>query len=77
MNGLQSVKTWVGTLTEVVLMLLGLGIALSLLAGPSVPFLGDVVKNIIAMVGELGKNGVVGLIALGIILWLFSNRTVS
>ncbi len=77
MNGLQSVKTWVGTLTEVVLMLLGLGIALSLLAGPSVPFLGDVVKNIIAMVGELGKNGVVGLIALGIILWLFSHRTVS
>jgi hypothetical protein len=77
MNGLQSVKTWVGTLTEVVLMLLALGIALSLLAGPSVPFLGNVVTNIIGMVNELGKNGIVGLIALGVILWLFSHRTVS
>jgi ABC-type enterochelin transport system permease subunit len=77
MNGLQTVKSWVGSLTEVALMLLALGIALALLAGPQVPFLGNVVGNIVAMVNELGKNGIVGLIALGIILWLFSNRTVS
>jgi hypothetical protein len=77
MNGLQTVKTWVGGLTEVALMLLALGIALALLAGPQVPFLGNVVGNIVAMVNELGKNGIVGLIALGIILWLFSNRSVS
>jgi ABC-type enterochelin transport system permease subunit len=77
MNGLQTVKTWVGGLTEVALMLLALGIALALLAGPQVPFLGNVVGNIVAMVNELGKNGIVGLIALGIILWLFSHRTVS
>jgi hypothetical protein len=77
MNGLNTVKSWVGSLTDVVLMLLALGIALALLAGPQVPFLGNVVANIISMVSELGKNGVVGLIALGIILWLFSHRTVS
>jgi hypothetical protein len=77
MNGLQTVKTWVGALTEVALMLLALGIALALLAGPQVPFVGNVVGNIVGMVTELGKNGIVGLIALGIILWLFSNRNVS
>ena len=77
MNGLQTVKTWVGALTEVALMLLALGIAMALLAGPQVPFLGNVVANIVCMVNELGKNGIVGLIALGIILWLFSNRNVS
>jgi hypothetical protein len=77
MNGLQTVKTWVGALTEVALMLLALGIAMALLAGPQVPFLGNVVANIIGLVNELGKNGIVGLIALGIILWLFSNRSVS
>jgi ABC-type enterochelin transport system permease subunit len=77
MNGLQTVKTWVGALTEVALMLLALGIAMALLAGPQVPFLGNVVGNIVARVNELGKNGIVGLIALGIILWLFSNRNVS
>jgi hypothetical protein len=77
MNGLQTVKTWVGALTEVALMLLALGIAMALLAGPQVPFLGNVVANIIGLVNELGKNGIVGLIALGIILWLFSNRNMS
>lgn len=77
MTGLQTVKSWVGALTEVALMLLALGIALALLAGPQVPFVGNVVANIIAMVNELGKNGIVGLIALGIILWLFSHRNVS
>jgi hypothetical protein len=74
---LQSVKSAIGSLTDVVLMLLALGIALALLAGPQVPFLGNVVTNIIGMVNELGKNGIVGLIALGVILWLFSNRNVS
>ena len=77
MTGLQTVKSWVGALTEVALMLLALGIALALLAGPQVPFVGNVVANIIGMVSELGKNGIVGLIALGVILWLFSNRNVS
>jgi hypothetical protein len=77
MTGLQTVKSWVGALTEVALMLLALGIALALLAGPQVPFVGNVVANIIGMVNELGKNGIVGLIALGIILWLFANRNVS
>jgi hypothetical protein len=77
MNGLQTVKTWVGALTEVALMLLALGIAMALLAGPQVPFLGNVVANIIGLVNELGKNGIVGLIALGVILWLFSNRNMS
>ena len=77
MTGLQTVKSWVGGLTEVALMLLALGIALALLAGPQVPFVGNVVANIIGMVSELGKNGIVGLIALGVILWLFSNRNVS
>ena len=77
MNGLQTVKSWVGSLTEVALMLLALGIALALLAGPQVPFLGNVVANIIGLVNELGKNGIVGLIALGVILWLFSNRNMS
>ncbi len=77
MNGLQTVKSWVGALTEVVLMLLALGIALALLAGPQVPFLGNVVANIVSLINDLGKNGIVGLIALGIILWLFSKRTMA
>jgi hypothetical protein len=77
MNGLNTVKAWIGALTEVALMLLALGIALALLAGPQVPFLGNVVGNIIGLVKELGSNGIVGLIALGVILWLFSKRSMG
>jgi hypothetical protein len=77
MDALNAVKSWIGALTEVTLMLLGLGIALALLAGPQVPFFGNVVNNIMALVGDLGKNGLVGLIALGIILWLFANRKMA
>ena len=77
MNGLNTLKTWIGALTEVALMLIALGIALALLAGPQVPFLGNVTGNIIAMTKDLGSNGIVGLIALGVILWLFSKRQIS
>ena len=49
----------------------------SLCAHHFLPFFGSVVSNITALVSELGKNGLVGLIALGIILWLFSKRTMA
>jgi hypothetical protein len=77
MNGLSTLKSWIGALTEVALMLLALGITLALLAGPQVPFLGNVVGNIVALVKELGSNGIVGLIALGVIVWLFSKRDIG
>ena len=77
MNGLSTLKSWIGALTEVALMLLALGITLALLAGPQVPFLGNVVGNIVNLVGELGSKGIVGLIALGIIVWLFSKRDIG
>ena len=77
MNGLSTLKSWIGALTEVALMLLALGITLALLAGPQVPFLGNVVGNIVNLVKELGSNGIVGLIALGVIVWLFSKRDIG
>ena len=77
MNGLATLKTWIAALTEIALMLLALGITLALLAGPQVPFLGNVVGNILSLVKELGSNGIVGLIALGVIVWLFSKRSIT
>jgi ABC-type enterochelin transport system permease subunit len=71
MNGLNTVKNWLGALVDIGLVLLALGIVLALLAGPQVPFLGNVVTNIVTVIGDLGKSGIVGLIAVGVILWLF------
>jgi hypothetical protein len=77
MKGIDTIKEWVGALTELSLMLLALAIVLGILVGSNLPFFGSVTANIMAMVKDLGANGLVGLIALGVILWLFSNRKMA
>jgi len=76
MEILDRTRRWVMQLTEVGLALVALGIVLQLLFGQKVAFVtGDVTANIIGLVGELGSAGVVGLVAVAIILYLFSKRT--
>jgi hypothetical protein len=77
MKGIDTLKDWVGALTELGLMLLALAIVLSLLVGSNLPFFGTVSANIMGLVKDLGSNGLVGLIALGVILWLFANRKMA
>jgi hypothetical protein len=74
MDILNTLKSWVVGLTELGLMLLALAIVASLVGGGTVPFFGGVVGNIISLVKELGTNGLVGLIALGVIVWLFAAK---
>ena len=55
-------------LTEVGVALLALGIVMQILFGKVVPFVGgDIVGNITAIVASLGEQGLVGLVALGVI----------
>ena len=77
MKGIETLKEWVGALTELGLMLLALAIVLALLVGGNLPFFGTVTSNIMSLVKDLGSNGLIGLIALGLILWLFSNRKMA
>lgn len=72
----EMLKKWIYQFTEIGLLLVTLGIVLQILFGHSVAFVtGDVVGNLVSMIKSLGEQGVVGLIALGIIVWLFSKRT--
>ena len=77
MEAIGSLKTWIGALTDIGLMLLALAIVASLLVGGTLPFFGGVVGNIVALVKDLGSNGLVGLISVGIIMWLFSKRSLG
>ena len=77
MDALQRVKAWIGALTEIGLLLLALAIVAALLVGANLPFFGNVIANIMALVKALGDGGLVGLITLGIIIWLFSGRKVA
>jgi hypothetical protein len=74
MDALGRIKGWIGSLTDIGLALLALAIVAALLVGSSLPFFGNVTGNIAALVKSLGDAGLVGLITVGIIIWLFSGR---
>ena len=59
---------YVKKLTEAGVALLALGIVMQIIFGKVVPFVGgDIVGNITAIVASLGEQGLVGLVALGVI----------
>jgi len=74
MNFLEEAKRWLGEITEIALLLIALGIAFEILFGSTVPFFGGVVGNLTGLLSELGENGLAGLIALGVILYLFHRK---
>jgi hypothetical protein len=76
MHYLEEVKKWLSEITEVFLLLVALGIIAHILFGEMVPFVGSVVPNLTALIADLGENGLVGLIALAVILYLFQRRKV-
>ena len=75
MDAVAKIKTWIGAIIDIGLMLLALAIVASLLVGGNLPFFGGVVGNMISLVKDLGANGLVGLITLGVILWLLAKRS--
>ncbi len=80
MRFMEAIKKWLGELTEVALLLIALGIVIQILfggSGTTIPFLGGIVTNLTDLLNKLGSNGLVGLIALGIILFLFRKRATA
>ena len=74
MDFLHKAKLWIGEITEIALLLVALGVVTEILFGGAVPFVGNVVANLTQLINTLGQNGLVGLVALGIILYLFHKR---
>ena len=77
MGLLTQVKKWLGEITEIALLLIAVGIAVEILFGARVPFFGGIVANLTMLLGTLGENGLVGLIALAIIMYLFNKSRVA
>ena len=75
MTFLDKIKGVLAEVVEVGLLLIALGIVLQVLLGTKMMFLGDVIGNLTGMIAQLGQNGLVGLIAIAIILWLFAKRS--
>ena len=76
MHYLEEVKKWLGEITEIFLLLVALGIVAGILFGDQVTFFSGIVTNLTDLIGKLGDNGLVGLISLGVILYLFQRRKI-
>ncbi len=68
-----TIKSWVSSLTEILIGVLALSIVASLIFGANNMGLGDVVGNIITLVKQFGQAGLAGLISLGIFIAILSN----
>ena len=71
------IKDWIRQITEVGLLLVALVVVIQVIFGQAWFAAGDVVGNLISVINSFGENGIVGLIALVIVLWLFANRKVD
>ena len=62
-------------LTEAALALLSLAVVVQILVGPGAPFVpGDVVGNVIDVTRQLGGEGVVGLVAIWVLVHIFNRK---
>jgi hypothetical protein len=72
MNWITKAGDWVKGIAHVSVLLIMLGVVWQVLFGSAVPFVGgDIVSNIMGVVTQLGSAGLVGLITVGILVWLF------
>ena len=70
MNALNMLRDVIGSLTGIVVSLVGLGVAAGVVFG-DVAFVGDVLGNLLGLVNTLGGEGIVGLVVLAVLLYLY------
>ena len=72
---LNTVKDWLRQITEVGLLLIAAAVVLEIIFGSAVPFIGiGILDNVVTLTAKLGQDGLVGIIAIGIIVWLYLRR---
>jgi uncharacterized membrane protein (DUF485 family) len=75
MEVLNKVTGWLKGLTETGLSLLALGVVLQVLFGAAVPFLKvDVVGSVVDVTKQLGSEGLVGLVAVWVLVSLYNRK---
>ena len=68
---MDTAKSFLRGVMDIALVIIPLSVVLGVIFGPSVTFIGTaVVANITDLVSALGSSGLVGIIVLGILMWL-------
>ena len=75
MDYLKSATDWLKQLIEAGVALLALAVVIQIIFGSAAPFLpGDVVGNIVAVTAQLGSQGLVGLVAIWVLVHVFNRK---
>ena len=75
MGMLDTVKNWLRQIAEVGLLVIAAAVVLEIIFGSPVEFVGlSILDNITALTRELGEQGLVGIISIAIIIWLYLRR---
>ena len=77
MDAMKTVKGWVREFIDVAMLFIAVGVVAQIIFGPKVPFFNGVTENLMGFINSLGNNGVVGLIALFVIVWVFSKKSAA
>jgi len=70
----EEIKKGLGEITEITLLLIALGVVVEILFGQAVPPSGGIATNLTGLLNTLGENGLAGLAAGGVILFLFYRK---
>jgi hypothetical protein len=67
----KKLKKSIGEIIEISLLLVAFGIVVEILFGGLVPMSNGILMNLIGLLNTLGDNGIIGLAALGVIVYIF------
>ena len=66
---------WIRSITEIGLAIIALGVVLQIIIGVAVPFIGlDIVRSVVALVKQLGSEGLIGLVAIWVLWGIYSKK---
>ncbi len=75
MQAFTWVKGWARELMDIMLLFIGLGVLVQIIFGSNnVGFFGGITSNLTGFVAQLGNGGFVGLVALLIIIAVFTKK---
>ncbi len=71
MKGFDVVKSFAQQLIELLFLFIALGVLAQITFGDQVTFFNGIVTNLMALISQFGSNGLVGLIALLLIVSIY------
>ena len=74
-KGFAVAGSFLGNVLDLGVKLLAVGVILQIIFGAAVPFIGlDILANVIKFITALGSQGLVGLVAIGVLAWAFDRK---